>query len=602
VRELLLEGAAQVLITTDEPAKYRHVDLPAGVEVWHRDRMVEAQEKLRDVAGVTVLVHDQRCAAELRRDRKRGAVEAPKFKVVINDRVCEGCGDCGDVSNCLSVQPIETPWGRKTHIDQTSCNFDLSCMKGDCPSFMTVVPAKHATKPKRSKPNKKRSRTGTADLPDVADLPVPEFVVPRDCTIRMSGIGGTGVITVSQIVGTAAMLDGLHVRGLDQTGLSQKAGPVVSDLRLSVAEPAGSNKAATGEVDAALAFDLLVGAGDAHLSGASPDRTVVVASLAETPTGVMVRHPDTAYPEESSLRARMDAMSRAELNRYADTVALTNGLFGDATTANVMLLGIAYQAGAIPVAADHLEQAIELNGVAVQRNVAAFRWGRRWAVDPATVRATAGITAADAAETPSELIDRLAADLVDYQSARYAKRFLDVVATVEAAEGRLDDDRTLTTTVARNLHKLMAYKDEYEVARLAALPEARAAAESVGGKGATVRYHLHPPVLKAMGMDRKIRLGRTARPAFAALRRMKGLRGHWYDPFGRAEVRRVERAMVPEYVAAVERLVAGLTTATRPEAIRIAGLPDQVRGYEDLKLRRAAAYRDELAAALATYG
>jgi indolepyruvate ferredoxin oxidoreductase len=297
----------------------------------------------------------------------------------------------------------------------------------------------------------------------------------------------------------------------------------------------------------------------------------------------------------------MDAMSRAELNRYADTVALTNGLFGDATTANVMLLGVAFQAGAIPVSAAHLEQAIELNGVAVQRNVAAFRWGRRWAVDPAGVGATAGVATAAAAETTAELIDRLAADLVDYQSARYAKRFLDTVATVGAAEGRLGTDRTLTETVARNLYKLMAYKDEYEVARLALLPEAVAAAEAVGGKGATVRYHLHPPVLKAMGLRRKIRLGRTAKPAFATLRRMKRLRGHWYDPFGRAEVRRVERAMVPEYVAAVERLVAGLTSASLPEAIRIAGLPDQVRGYEELKMRRAKAYRDELAAALAAY-
>jgi indolepyruvate ferredoxin oxidoreductase len=597
VRELLLEGAAQVLITTDEPAKYRRVDLPAGIEVWHRDRMIEAQEKLRDVPGVTVLVHDQRCAAELRRDRKRGAVEAPPFKVVINDRVCEGCGDCGDVSNCLSVQPYDTPWGRKTHIDQTSCNFDLSCMKGDCPSFMTVVPAKRAVKA-----TAKTKRANKPNLPDVADLPAPEFVVPRDCTIRMSGIGGTGVITVSQIVGTAAMLDGLHVRGLDQTGLSQKAGPVVSDLRLSVDEPGGSNKAATGEVDTALAFDLLVGAGDAHLSGASPDRTVVVASLAETPTGVMVRHPDTEYPDERSLRGRMDAMSRAELNRYADTVAITNGLFGDATTANVMLLGIAFQAGAIPVRADHLEKAIELNGVAVQRNIAAFRWGRRWSVDPAGVQTTAGMPAAAAvAETTDELIERLAGDLVDYQSARYAARFREVVATVVAAEGRLGEDRPLTDTVARNLYKLMAYKDEYEVARLALLPEAVAAAEAVAGKGATVRYHLHPPVLKAMGLQRKVRLGRTAKPAFAALRRMKGLRGHWYDPFGRAAVRRLERAMIPEYVDAVRSLVAGLNAGNRDDAIRIAGLPDQVRGYEDLKLRRARSYRDELAAALAAY-
>jgi indolepyruvate ferredoxin oxidoreductase len=591
VRELLLEGVKQVLITTDDPAKYRHVDLPSGVDVWNRDRMVEAQERLREVAGVTVLIHDQRCAAELRRDRKHGTASTPKFKVVINDRVCEGCGDCGDVSNCLSVQPQDTPWGRKTHIDQTSCNFDMSCMKGDCPSFMTVVPAKKAKKGSTAKRG--------AELPDVADLAAPTAVVPRDCTIRMSGIGGTGVITVSQIVGTAAMLEGLQVRGLDQTGLSQKAGPVVSDLRLSVAEPTGSNKAAIGEVDVALAFDLLVGAGDAHLSGASPDRTVVIASVAQTPTGIMVRHPDTAYPSDRELRGRMDAMSRAELNRYADTVALTNGLFGDATTANVMLLGIAFQAGAIPVSAAHLEQAIELNGVSVQRNIAAFRWGRRWAADPKTVQATAGMSPdAVAAETTDELVDRLATDLIGYQSPRYAKRFRRVVSKVEVAEAAVGTSRTLTEAVARNLYKLMAYKDEYEVARLALGPEAIAAAEAVGGKGATIRYHLHPPSLRAMGMQRKIRLGRTAAPAFGTLRRMKWVRGHWFDPFGRGEVRRLERAMIPEYVAAVDTLVSTLTAENLAEAVRVASLPDQVRGYEHLKLTRATAYRAELAEAL----
>ncbi len=563
--------------------------------MWHRSRLVEAQELLGGIAGVTVLIHDQACAAENRRARSRGLLATPGFRVVINERVCEGCGDCGDKSNCLSVQPVETPYGRKTRIHQTSCNYDMTCLTGDCPAFATVTVAA------ASKSEAAAGRGLPVDDP-TADVPDPQPVVPTDeFIVRLSGIGGTGVITVSQIVGTAAMLDGRVVRGLDQTGLSQKAGPVVSDVRISWTGVPASNRANSAGVDCFLAFDLLVAASDTHRAGARAERTIVVGSAAPTPTGAMVAQPTTPYPELDVLTSRLAEVSRHELNMYPNPAALSAGLFGDATTANVLLLGVAVQAGAIPLPPSAIERAIELNGVAVERNVAAFRWGRRWCDRPHEVEQAAGLTT-PVPETLDALIERLEADLVDYQSAGYAKRFRRLVDRARAAEQTVDPTSKLfTDAVARNLHKLMAYKDEYEVARLLLLPESRAQYEAVGGKGTEVTWRLHPPTLRAMGMKDKMRLGPSSTPMFRALRRAKRLRGTVADPFRWAEVRRVERAMIPEYVAAIEAVIGKLTTANLPDAVALASLPDQVRGYEQLKLTRAATYRAQLAAALATF-
>ena len=623
-RILQLEGCARVLITTDDLARYEHVSLPPGVDVWHRSRVVEAQEVLALVPGVTVLIHDQACAAENRRGRKRGTVAIPAQRVVINERVCEGCGDCGAKSNCLSVQPVDTPFGRKTRIDQSSCNLDFSCLEGDCPSFATVVPKRRSST--ASAPGGGRR---TPPAIDPATLPDPEWVVPGDrCTIRMSGIGGTGVVTVSQVLGTAAMLDGFVVRGLDQTGLSQKAGPVVSDLRLTHGDPQPSNKATTGTVDLYLAFDLLVAAGETHLVGGSEERTVVVGSTTSVPTGSMVVHPEQGGPSLAGLRDRLDAFSRADVSRYVDASAVNDGLFGDGATTNMFLVGVAFQAGALPLTATSVERAIELNGVAVERNVSAFRWGRRWAVEPDVVEEQAGLRTdgGDAASTapsvaPSapdqlrplvdeiehwsglgSLVDRFAADLVGYQNLRYAEQYLTFVVRVAAAEAStVPGSSELTEAVARNLYKLMAYKDEYEVARLLLEDSARAALEAVGGPGAKVRLHLHPPALRSLGLKRKLRLGRSARPSLTVLRAMRGVRGHWFDPFGRAEVRRLERTMIPEYRGAVEHLLAGLTPTNHHDAVSIAAMPDQVRGYEHLKLQRAADYRAGLKVRLGLY-
>ncbi|CAN5366911.1 indolepyruvate ferredoxin oxidoreductase family protein [soil metagenome] len=591
VKMLLLEGVKRVIVTTDDVGRHDPDDFPAGVDIWDRTRLEEAQQVLADVAGTTVLLHDQACAAENRRARSRGTMATPGFRVVINERVCEGCGDCGAKSNCLSVQPIDTPWGRKTHIHQTSCNFDFSCLEGDCPAFATVTLTGDATAGPRDASVDEISLDG---LPD----PVP-VVDPDRFTVRLSGIGGTGVVTVSQILGTAAMLAGRSVRGLDQTGLSQKAGPVVSDLRITADAPTSSNHANAAGVDCMLGFDLLVAASDTHRLGAAPDRTVVIASTTAVPTGQMVTHPETAFPTFESLRGRMDEVSRPDLSRYVDAAAVTEGLFGATTTSNIFMLGVAVQAGAVPVDPEHLERAIGLNGVAVDRNVAAFRWGRRWVVDPDTVHRAAGLTDHVAAETLDELTERLAVDITDYQSTRYADRFRSTVERARRAEQEVDhESEVFTDAVARNLHKLMAYKDEYEVARLLLLDESRAGYEAVGGRRTSVTHHLHPPVLRALGMQRKLKLRRTARPLMKLLRAAKGVRGTLVDPFRWDEVRRVERAMIPEYIRAVERLSDHLTAHNIEESTAIAWLPDQVRGYESLKLRRAAVYRDQLAARL----
>jgi indolepyruvate ferredoxin oxidoreductase len=417
---------------------------------------------------------------------------------------------------------------------------------------------------------------------------VPEIVVPTDeCTIRLSGIGGTGVVTVSQILGTAAMLDGFEVRGLDQTGLSQKAGPVVSDVRLSRSGPHPSNRATAGSVDALLAFDLLVAASDAHIAGSSPDRTVAVASSSPVATGAMVVHPELEYPHDEAIE-RLRASCRSVVT--VDALGVTSTELGDAATANVYVLGVAVQRGAIPVDPAHIEEAIRLNGVSVERNLAAFRLGRRDANPVSdTAPAPAGTAPAEP-ESTDQLVQRLGDDLSRYQSKAYARRFADEIERVRAC-----GDDELTRIAAVQLHRLMAYKDEYEVARLLLLPETRAAAEAVGGPGARVQWNLHPPLLRAMGLRRKLRLGRAATPLLVGLRAGRRVRGTAFDVFGLAEVRRTERAMRDEYIAALRVVSDAYEQLGADEARRIAGLPDSVRGYEDVKMPRAEAFRRELA-------
>jgi indolepyruvate ferredoxin oxidoreductase len=582
---LLAEGVARVIVTTEDLGRYRRVKLPRGVAVWDRSRIAEAQRVLAATPGVTVLVHDQECATEKRRKRKRGKIAQPQTRVFINERICEGCGDCGRKSNCLSVQPVPTEFGRKTRVHQSSCNVDYSCLDGDCPAFMTVVPGAPAG----------RRQAAEAITPD--ELPAPRPVVdPDSFGIRLTGVGGTGVVTVSQVLATAGLIAGWHTRSLDQTGLAQKGGAVVSDVRFSRSAPPPTNKLGTGECDLYLGCDLLVAADPKNLAVTAPGRTVAVVSVAELPTGPMVADPALAFPDGT-------AVSQPILDQVRDGSVLLDvrqivlGLFGDDQFANVFLVGAGFQTGALPLPPDAIEEAIRVNGVAVEKNLQAFRRGRQYVADPSALLAAASLDRPAAAEPTLDRLIRIRADdLTAYQDHAYARRYLDVVERVRAAEhDKTPGSTALTEAVARYLYKLMAYKDEYEVARLAMEPSLGAGLEAEFGPGARASWRLHPPVLRALGLKRKIALGPWFVPAFQVLRAMRGLRGTSMDPFGRTRIRILERALIEEYLGLVDHLIGRLSPATAALAVRLAELPDSVRGYEDVKMRTVESYHQAMA-------
>jgi indolepyruvate ferredoxin oxidoreductase len=579
---LMAEGVKHITITTDDPAKYRGVDLPGGVDVVHRDVIVDAQEKLRAMEGVTVHIHDQQCAAEKRRDRKRGILAPATFRVMIDERVCEACGDCGVKSNCLSLHSTETEFGRKTVIDQASCNVDASCIKGDCPAFITV-------KPGRAKKAKRGASSET-------ELPEPKLVVPADVAIRMPGIGGTGVVTVSAVLAAAAQIAGIDAKTADQTGLSQKAGPVVSTVTIGDPMP--------GQIGVLLAFDALASSTPANLSGLDAASSVAVVSTSIAPTGRMIGKVASHGLDLSPLRVELGKRTDAKRNLYVDAAQIVTALLGNAVTANVFMVGVAYQAGFIPLPGEAIERAIELNGTAVESNLAAFRWGRRWTVEPTEVEKAAGASIAYALEPyPIDGIDddelrnlaeRRAGDLVAYQNPRYAGRYADVVSKAYNAEQTTGGDGEFATMVARQLHHVMAYKDEYEVARLLLGGRAKVAAQF--GDDAKMTWNLYPPMLRSMGLGRKLRFGAWSAPVLGALSKMKGLRGTALDPFGHSKVRRTERAMVNDYIALVDDAEKLLSTDPA-KALELVSLIDQVRGYEGVKMANVERYRTALAAA-----
>ncbi len=613
---LTAEGVRRIIITTAEPRRYRRADLAPTAEVWHRDRVVEAQEVLSQVEGVTVLIHDQECATELRRKRKRRLAADPAERVMINQRVCEGCGDCGEKSNCLSVQPINTDFGRKTVIDQSSCNKDYSCLKGDCPSFLSVIPG--------AKPRARRA-TAPALAPDaIPDPPLRFDVASAPHTTRITGVGGTGVVTLSQVLSAAGRIAGRQVRSLDQTGLAQKGGAVISDVKISADEIEQSNKAVAGECDLYLGCDLLVAADAKNLAVADPRTTIAVVSTTKVPTGKMVVDKAVPFPDVDATADRIRSATRGAESVFVDARGLSVTLLGTDQFANMLLAGVAFQTGALPLPARAIEQAIELNGVQVEPNLQAFRRGRQRVADPdAFAQAAAALTAVAPVRVPTEpergLIESVGAapgselhrivatripDLIEYQNLDYARRYAEVVARVRAAEDRtVPGQSAMSEAVAEFGYKLMAYKDEYEVARLLADPQAEAMVRAEFGDGARVSYRLHPPVLRALGMERKLKLGPWFRPGFRLLRAGKIVRGTRLDPFGYTQVRRVERELIEEYTGTIEDLLPQLSTETYQRAIEIARLPDLVRGYENIKLANVALYRarvQELRRELAT--
>jgi indolepyruvate ferredoxin oxidoreductase len=565
------------------------------------------------VPGVTVLLHDDRCATEKRRLRKRGKLETPPERVWINERVCEGCGDCGEQSTCLSVMPVPTEFGRKTRIHQSSCNQDFSCLKGDCPSFLMVTQV-------GGPPPKPEPPAPPEGLPD----PVSRF--EGQVVVRMPGVGGTGVVTVSAILQMAAHLQGLHAAGLEQIGLAQKGGPVISDLHISPTPIDGQLRASRRGVDVLLGFDLLGASTPETLATVDPERTVAVLNSDIAPTASMVTRADAPRARAERLVERVRRATRGDDAVVVAAETVSERLFSDHMPVNMILVGAALQHGCLPLDPAAVERAIELNGAAVETNRAAFRWGRAAVADPGALEAAlaagdpaaavsreAGLAArrmVSEVDAPPELRDVLELrvdELIAYQDERYAREYLSEVVRVAAVERERIGDGSLRVAdaYARGLFKLMAYKDEYEVARLHldAVEQARRVGEF--GPDVKIQTLLHPPVLRAMGMKRKLRLGRSAAPLFHGLRAARRLRGTPLDPFGYAAVRRTERALVGEYRALMARSLERLDAGSVAVVAEIAELPDLVRGYEQIKLagvermRRRAA---ELSARLESAG
>ena len=590
---LYAEGVKRTIVISDAPAKFApDANWAPGAEVWERDRLEAAQLLLRDTPGVTALIYDQECAANLRRKRRRGLAADPALRIVINEAVCEGCGDCGAVSNCLSVQPVETEFGRKTQIHQSSCNKDYTCLEGNCPAFMSVIPAEL---PQQQAPPSLRIERELAE---------PRRHVNGTANVLMMGIGGTGVVTANQVLGTAAALDGYHVRSLDQTGLSQKGGPVVSNLKITALPIDSAPKIGASATDAFLVFDVLTATAAKNLVRAHPQRSVAIVSTSKVPTGAMVRDTTVEYPEGDHLLEIINRATRAGDNVFFDALGLAETLFGDHMMANFIVIGAAYQAGTLPMSAATIERAIELNGVKVEDNQHAFRAGRLAVIDrdwlagleakpesetaPTVERSAAAQALIDSLPAQGELkrlIEVRAPELIAYQNEAYARQYLADIQRVYATEQAACPGQTdLSQAVARYLFKLMAYKDEYEVARLSLKPAARAAISAQFGARARVRYHLQPPLLKALGLKRKIQVGSWFDGVYRLLRQLRFLRGTPFDPFGYDRVRRVERELIAQYRRLVFAALDDLSADNYARAVELARLPDMIRGYDEIKL------------------
>jgi indolepyruvate ferredoxin oxidoreductase len=604
-RELEAMGVRQIIVVAEEPHSYGDdARWAPGVTVWHRDRLGDAEQELADAPGVTALIYDQRCAAESRRLRKRGDLARPTKRAAINEAVCEGCGDCQIKSNCLSVLPVETPLGRKTRIQQSTCNQDLTCLDGDCPSFVVVDVS--SIRP--------RDRSTLAPPTTFPDPPPPTSDDSLDA--YMVGVGGTGVVTANRLIATAAMLEGWSVSGLDQTGLSQKGGAVVSHLRARKGDMARTNTVGLGTTDVYFAFDALAGSEPKHLDRMSKDRTVALVSTDVAPTISVITQPLTNMPTGSALEDIIAAA--AHVTAGYDAEELCQALLGDTLPSHILMIGAAYQHGALPIAAEAFEEAIA-GGRGADTNLAAFRWGRALVAQPelveeamrrerprsssdrvpsarATSTGTSLLGATTLPDTVRELVDWRVKDLVDYQNAGVAQTYLALVTEVAAAEHRAVPGRTeLSEAVARYAYKLMAYKDEYEVARLHLDPafQEQLAGEFPGGR---VAVKLHPPALRALGMKKKLSIpAPVSRPLFRGLVAARRLRGTALDPFGLAKVRRVERRLVTEYAAEVRALLPRLTPENHVVAVELARLPEGVRGYEDVKLKNVETYDRDLA-------
>ncbi|MDR2324042.1 MAG: indolepyruvate ferredoxin oxidoreductase family protein [Acidovorax sp.] len=605
---LRAEGVVKLVVVTDDPAKYqgrthqlsanaaraKHQellnDLPAGTEVFHRDELDRIQREFREIQGCSIIIYDQTCATEKRRRRKRGTLATPDKTVVINELVCEGCGDCGVASNCLSVEPVETEFGRKRRINQNTCNKDFSCVNGFCPSFVTVEGGQ-LKKPKKAQ---------KGDLATLAAIPDPVLPVAETAWgIVVGGVGGTGVITIGSLLGMAAHLEGKGVVTQDAGGLAQKGGATWSHIQIANRpEAIYTTKVDMAKADLVIGCDPIVAANKASLAVMQTGRTFVALNNHGTPTAAFVHNPDWQFPA-SSCDAVLASAVGADLVGSFDAEQAAVQLLGDSIYTNPLLLGYAWQKGRVPLSRAALMRAMELNGVQVANNQAAFEWGRRCAHNLAEVQALyQAAQVIQFVKKPSlqEMVAKRVEFLTGYQNAAYAAQYQSLVDQVHAAEQALGKSTQLSEAVARYLFKLMAYKDEYEVARLHLDTSFTDKVAAMFEGDYKLVHHLAPPTTAAK--DDKGRLVKKAyqpwvRTAFGVLAKLKGLRGTALDPFGKTEERRTERALIAEYRASVEELLAGLTADKLALAVQIARIPEDIRGYGHVKDRHLLAARSK---------
>ena len=588
--ELAAEGVRKMALVADEPDRYLAVPLPPGVILRHRDAMDEVQREFREYQGVSVILYDQPCATERRRLRKRGKWPDPAIRTFIHPEVCEGCGDCGRVSNCMAIEPLETEWGRKRRINQSSCNKDFTCVEGFCPSFVTL----HGARPRK------------ADVAAPLALPaVPEPALPEmgeRWSVLVAGIGGSGVVTVSQTLAVAAYLDGLFSSNLDLTGLSQKYGAVTSHVRLArKAEALHATRIASGEADALIGCDLIVAAGDECLSKLNPV-TLAVVDADLIPTSDFARNPNWSVDAEGLVeRLKSPLGDRAFV---LDAQRLARKLLGDAIAANMFMLGAAWQRGLVPVSRQAIERAIELNGVAVEANKRAFEWGRRAAHDLVAVERLVGSGEPRSEPPPllEALVEKRAHHLEESHGQAAARRYRALVDEARSAETKAGLGEAFTAAVARSHHRLLAVKDEWEVARLFAAPKfAETLADQFEGP---FKLHFHlggRPFGRPdprTGVMQKGEAGPWAMTAFRVMARLRFLRGTILDPFRNSDERKLERRLLIEFEADIAELIQSLAPGTHALAVRIAGLPETIKGYGRVKEASAAEAGKARAAAL----
>jgi indolepyruvate ferredoxin oxidoreductase len=598
LQQVLAEGIEKVVVVTDEPYKYPAGFIPQGVPVYDRRDLQMVQKELRETPGVSVLLYDQTCAAEKRRRRKRGLFPDPDKRVFINPAVCEGCGDCGVKSNCVAVVPLETELGTKRAIDQSACNKDFSCLNGFCPSFVTVHGAKVA------KAKRPASSVGTM----LSSLPEPKQpALDRPYTMLVTGVGGTGVVTISALLGQAAHLEGKGFGAIDMTGLAQKGGAVACHMRVAkdVAQ-IHAIRAGVAGADLVLGCDLVVTASNRVLETVRPDHTTIVYSDYEMSTADFTRNANLRIPGQALKHAIAERAGKAPVHHFdAHTAAVK--LFGDSIAANIFLVGYAYQLGCIPIGAEAIEQAIELNGAAVEMSRNAFRFGRLAAHDMSAIERMVGATARTTAPTPftlAELTSHRASLLISYQDVALADSYRARIEKVAAAERSKAPGRSgLAEAAARAYYKLLAYKDEYEVARLFTDPEFEKALAGQFDTRGKLEFHLAPPLLarrdKTTGEPRKMKFGSWMLPVFRLLAKGKGLRGTAFDVFGYTAERKAERQMIADYEKLLDEISERLTTGNHTTAVALATLPLDIKGFGHIKERNHKAMKAREVALLA---